>query len=196
MWWNHLFPLEFTPLSLTLHISTILKTTTAKGPNCGNFTWIPQTPQLQSVRLTVKKSLTWAQTPKPNPNFLCLSRHSFFLLHMNKTVLFICMELKCKKYKPGCNEIYIMPSIFFQGKTPSHFVDTWWNQYLSTFSRKLEVTLHNYSTVRLQGKVKKINFPTILYINFLLVSPCTSCICIAIPVRHKQSPCNPFYQAI
>lgn len=44
--------------------------------------------------------------------------------------------------------------------------------------------------------MKKRNFPTILYINFLLVSPCTSCIYIAIPVCHKQSPCNPFYQAI
>jgi len=76
-------------------------------------------------------------------------------------------------------------------------VDTWQNQYLSKLFRKPEVTLHNYSIVQLEDKVKKINFPTILYINFLLVSPQTSCIYIAIPVCHKHSHlCNPFYQAI
>lgn len=87
---------------------------------------------------------------------------------------------------------------FFQGKKNllPYFVDTWQNQYLSKLFRKPEVTLHNYSIVQLKDKVKKRNFPTILYINFLLVSPCTSRICIAIPVCHKQSPCNLFYQAI
>lgn len=112
---NHIFPPEFTPLTLTLHISTFLKTTTAKGPNCGIFTSIPQTPRRQSARSTVKKSPTWALTPEPSPSFSHLSNILFISYARTKLSFpFIhSVKWKCKKHKTSHNEIHITPPFFF-----------------------------------------------------------------------------------